>query len=142
MKMNDNGPRKEDAAEPAAEEKAEETFDPRQYPDGKPEAEYTVEDRAEHGERKARYGLRDWSLAALSPFIYLLLGYLFGWWAWAWILIPIFGIIGTPMKFWIKCVALSPFLYVMLGFFFGWWEWAWILIPVSGILSTAVYKRK
>lgn len=32
-------------------------------------------------------------LVALAPFIYLILGALFGWWAWAWVIIPIFSIL-------------------------------------------------
>ena len=33
------------------------------------------------------------SIVALSPFIYVLLGFFFGWWAWGWLIIPISAIL-------------------------------------------------
>jgi len=76
-----------------------------------------------------------WQVTALSPFIYLLLGRFFGWWAWAWVIIPVSAIVGTKISFWQKTVALSPFIYVLLGFMFGWWAWGWIIIPVAGVMA-------
>lgn len=86
-------------------------------------------------EVKPRLPFYGWQLAALSPFIYVLMGFLFGWWAWGWIIIPLAGILGSPIPFWTRIVAMSPFVYVFLGFFFGWWAWAWVIIPMAGILS-------
>ena len=121
--MNDNGVRKEQNQEQVAEHPG-----------------YTVvDDEAKAGAQK--FGIHWWVFPALSPFVFILFGFAFGWWAWGWIIIPVCGILGTPMKFWIKCVSLSPFIYMALGFFFGWWAWAWIIIPICGILSSGVYRR-
>ena len=77
----------------------------------------------------------NWKIAALSPFIFIALGFMFGWWEWAWVIIPVSGILfAAPIPWRFKLIALSPFVFVMLGFAFGWWAWAWMIIPVSGIL--------
>jgi len=73
------------------------------------------------------------TIVPLSPFIYLILGFTFGWWAWAWIIIPVISII-TEVEFPEKIIAISPFVYLFLGFVFGWWAWGWIVIPVSAIV--------
>jgi hypothetical protein len=83
-----------------------------------------------------------WTLTALSPFIYLMFGFLFGWWAWAWVIIPVSAILNTPMKSVLKLVALSPFIYILMGFFLGLWAWGWIIIPICGVLSTSSIKIK
>lgn len=81
----------------------------------------------------------DWAtrtkIVALSPFIYVGLGMLFGWWAWAWLIIPVSAIIlCSGLSRGLMFIALSPFIYVLFGFIFGWWAWGWALIPISGIL--------
>lgn len=92
--------------------------------------------------RGPRFQMANWKLAALSPFVYVLLGFTFGWWAWAWVIIPVAGVFSSPTPIWTKLVAVSPFAYVMLGFLFGWWAWGWIIIPVSGILCAKDYSGK
>ena len=72
-------------------------------------------------------------LIPLSPFIYIGLGVLFGWWAWAWVIIPMAPILFSGFS-WKKFPAIAPFVYVLMGFWFGWWAWGWIIIPVSAIL--------
>ena len=122
-------------------------YDERQYPNAVPvvEAEGEVKHEGEFATR--RYTVQKWVLPALSPFIFVLIGLsglIPGWWAWGWVIIPVSGIIGTPMPFWIKSVSLSPFIFVligMLGLFPGWWAWGWIIIPVCGILSSGVARR-
>ena len=73
---------------------------------------------------------------ALLPFIYLGLGFLFGWWIWAWVIIPVGAILMFAARDIGKYtfVALSPFVFFLLGWFFGWWAWAWVIIPVTAIL--------
>ena len=77
-------------------------------------------------------------LVALSPFIFIAMGFVFNAWAWAWMIIPISAILCSGSwgkggdKY--KIVALSPFIYIALGFAFGWWAWGWIIIPVSCIV--------
>gem|GEM_PF-3046576 len=74
---------------------------------------------------------------ALTPFIYLGLGILFGWWAWAWMIIPVSAILLMGgLKGGMLIVALSPFIYLAAGFMFGgvFWQWGWMIIPISGIL--------
>jgi len=132
---NDNGVKREAEATETAD--ANETIDPRQYPPGYE----VVSDDAEPKQWSFKYGFRDWTLAALSPFIYLALGFLFGWWMWGWIIIPVAGIACGKIKKREKWIALSPFLYLMLGFLFGWWAWGWIVIPVSAILFEGIYKK-
>lgn len=79
-------------------------------------------------------------LVAMSPFIYIALGAVFGWWAWAWVIIPMSAIIfsadmlGPGKDLGPGIVAISPFIYVLLGFWFGWWAWGWLVIPVSAIV--------
>ena len=91
----------------------------------------------EVSEEKERRGYQgNWQLAAVSPFVYFVLGMLFGWWAWAWVIIPVAGIVGAPISFFQKMTAVSPFVYVMLGMFFGWWSWAWVIIPIAGIFAS------
>ena len=133
---NDNGVKREaEAVESAAEPKDE--MDPRQYPPGY----QVVSDDDEPKPHKFKYGFRDWTLTALSPFIYLGLGFLFGWWMWGWIIIPVVAISNGKIKKREKWIALSPFVYLMLGFLFGWWAWGWIVIPVSAILFEGIYKK-
>ena len=79
-------------------------------------------------------GYQRWTLAALSPFIFIALGFMFGWWAWAWMIIPVSAILSAPTGKYEKMVGLSPFLFLALGFAFNWWAWAWMVIPVSAIL--------
>ena len=74
-------------------------------------------------------------LVALSPFIYLILGAAFGWWAWAWVIVPIAGIMTTG-DWRVMISGLTPFIYFLLGWFFGWWAWGWLIIPISGVLFT------
>jgi len=72
---------------------------------------------------------------AASPFIYLILGFAFDWWAWGWMIIPVSAIAlcaGDDIRH--KLVALSPFIYLALGAVFGWWAWGWIIIPLSAIV--------
>ena len=78
----------------------------------------------------------------LSPFIYVALGIFWGWWAWAWVIIPMSAIIfssgmfsGKKGRFGEGLVALSPFIYVLLGFLLGWWAWGWLIIPGSAIVA-------
>jgi len=74
-------------------------------------------------------------IVALSPFIYVALGFIFGWWAWGWMIIPVSAIAlcaGDDIRH--KIVALSPFIYIALGVAFGWWAWGWIIIPASAII--------
>ena len=76
-----------------------------------------------------------WKLTALSPFLFIFLCATFGWWAWAWVIIPVTAIClnaGLPPGQ--RFIALSPFIYILAGFFFGWWAWGWAIIPISGIL--------
>ena len=98
-----------------------------------------------HDEKSRKFGfsfrLDREGIVALSPFIYLALGFLFGWWAWAWIIIPVLPIIlcsglfeGDGEDFGHGIIALSPFIYVILGFAFDWWAWGWIIIPLAGII--------
>jgi len=70
----------------------------------------------------------------LAPLIYVALGFAFGWWAWAWVIIPCMPILLSNTPPGQKFVACSPFIYVLLGMFFGWWAWGWIIIPASAIL--------
>jgi len=93
------------------------------------------------GEITAKLMKYKWEITALTPFIYLFLGLLFGWWAWAWVIFPIVSIIYAPMSNGVKLVSLSPFIYVVLGFVFGAWAWGWIIIPVSGILCAGKNLR-
>ena len=143
--MNDNGTREKETEIIGEEETRAEDYDPRQYPDGykeeeSAESDYTVEDTGT-GPRKGRYGFERWTPAALSPFLYVLGGMAFGWWAWGWVIIPVCGIYAAPMDFKTRLVALSPFIYVLGGMAFGWWAWAWIIIPICGILSAGMHKR-
>jgi len=74
-------------------------------------------------------------IVALSPFVYLILGVAFGWWAWAWVIVPMTGVMIT--RNWRVIISgLTPFIYFLLGWFFGWWAWGWLIIPISGILFT------
>ena len=119
-----------------------ETIDPRQYPPG-----YTiVEDTpVTHKKRfSEKYGVREGTFIALTPFIYVALGLIFGgkFWAFGWVIIPVAAIlfkarIDNKEKF----IALTPFIYLLLGFFFGWWVWGWMIIPVSAILLKGIYRR-
>ena len=141
METNDNGVKKTEDAILTGEPAKEAEHDPRQYPPG-----YTVTDGdlKVSGRKKAKggkYGVEEWVPSALAPFIYLALGFFFGWWAWGWIVMPICGIWSARMKLWIKIVSISPFIYLLFGFFFGWWAWGWIIIPVSAILSQGMYRK-
>jgi len=74
-------------------------------------------------------------LVSMSPFIYLILGIAFGWWAWAWVIIPMAGVFNAGD--WRAIITgWSPFIYFLLGWFFGWWAWGWLIIPISGTLFT------
>jgi len=84
----------------------------------------------------------NWKVIALSPFIYIALGVAFGWWAWAWMIIPVSGIFFAPMPAWVRSISLTPFIYIALGMLFGWWTWGWIIIPVSAILFVNESKKK
>jgi len=82
-----------------------------------------------------RFRVNHEGLVALSPFIYLLLGFAFNWWAWGWMVIPVSAIVlcaGDDIRH--KLVALSPFVYIALGVAFNWWAWGWIIIPLSAIV--------
>jgi len=72
-------------------------------------------------------------LVSLSPFIYLILGILFGWWAWAWVIIPLTGILCID-EWKVVVLSATPFIYYLLGWFLGWWAWGWLIIPVAAIL--------
>ena len=74
-------------------------------------------------------------LVALSPFIYLFLGFYFGWWAWGWMIIPVSGILFSGSGgFAHRMVCLSPFIYIALGVTMGWWAWGWTVIPIMAIV--------
>ena len=92
-------------------------------------------------------------LAALAPFIYIILGitqnswmpewWTWGWWTWGWVIIPMAGIVSSgPNIGFHSITALSPFIYILLGVFFGWWLWGWLIIPVSAILFSTGGKKK
>ena len=74
-------------------------------------------------------------LASLSPFIYIILGVAFGWWAWAWVIIPMLGVLSTG-NWKVMLVGITPFIYFLLGWFFGWWAWGWLIIPMAGVIFT------
>ena len=78
--------------------------------------------------------IEHWKIIALSPFIYVMLGFAFGWWAWAWVIIPLSGIYFSPIPPNVKLISITPFIYVLLGFAFGLWAWGWVIIPVTAIL--------
>ena len=133
--MNDNGYKEESKAAPEITA-GEQPHDPRQYPPG-----YTVEDSAPV-RRKAGYGVEEWVFVALSPFLYIILGIMFGWWSWAWVIIPLTAVITYSRDIGKHTLtALSPFIYVLFGIFFGWWAWGWIIIPLSAILLEGVYRK-
>ena len=77
-------------------------------------------------------------LVSMSPFIYIRLGIAFGWWAWAWVIIPMAGVLTTG-DWRVILSSWSPFIYFLLGWFFGWWAWGWLIIPISGTLFTIRY---
>jgi hypothetical protein len=97
---------------------------------------------AGHETRSVKYKLETWAFTALAPFIYLALGFAFGWWAWGWIIIPVSAIVSSPIDNSQKIVALSPFVYILMGRFMGLWAWGWMIIPISAILSQAVKKYR
>ena len=72
-------------------------------------------------------------LMMMSPFIYILLGLVFGWWAWAWVIIPMAGCMQTG-RIRVILVSWSPFIYFLLGWHFGLWAWGWMVIPLAGAL--------
>jgi hypothetical protein len=43
-------------------------------------------------------GYQRWTFTALSPFIFLALGFAFNWWAWAWMVIPVSAILYAGSK--------------------------------------------
>ena len=81
-------------------------------------------------------------ITPLSPFIYILLGFLIpGWQVWAvgWIIIPMMPIIETAIssKSLTVLVGITPFIYVGLGIILMDWRfWAlgWMIIPIAGIV--------
>ena len=81
-------------------------------------------------------------LVALSPFIYVALGFLIGgwFWAWGWVIIPMSGITVNALgnKNWTSLIGLTPFIYVLLGILIGgwFWAWGWVIIPIAGIIFT------
>ena len=76
-----------------------------------------------------------WKITALTPFVFVIGGFLFNWWHWAWAIIPVTAILSTPgISRGHRIIALTPFIFVLSGFFFGFWAWGWIIIPVAGIL--------
>jgi len=92
--------------------------------------------------RKKRFRMQSEGLVALTPFIYLVLGFAFGWWAWGWIIIPVSAILfswddwdGESIGH--KITAISPFAYLLLGVMFDWWAWGWIIIPASAIIFSS-----
>ena len=92
--------------------------------------------------KKWRFRVECEGLVALTPFIYLILGFAFGWWAWGWIIIPVSAILlswddwdGESIGH--KVTAISPFAYLFLGVMFGWWAWGWIIIPASAIIFSS-----
>ena len=92
---------------------------------------------------KKSFSFNGGPLVAISPFIYLFLGFTFGWWAWGWMIIPISAILFNDgfNYFGHRLIAISPFVYLFMGSFFGWWAWGWIIIPVTAILySTPIIK--
>ena len=104
-----------------------------------------AEHRKKRGKRR-RTGVRaKWNfphmLTALSPFIYIMMGFiLLDWrfWAIGWIIIPVSGIIAEAIsrrKLHIL-TGLAPFVYVGLGILIGglFWAWGWIIIPMAGII--------
>jgi len=100
--------------------------------------DWDEEDWDENEDSEQSGGFFNWKLTALSPFIFLLLGFAFDWWSWAWVIIPVTGILSSGMGKGLTLVALTPFIYVTVGIIFGgwmsWWAWGWVIIPVSGIL--------
>ena len=91
--------------------------------------------RHERGSSRWKFRINHEGIVALSPFIYLFLGFAFGWWAWGWMVIPVSAIVfcaGDKSNH--KIVALSPFIYLALGFSLGWWAWGWIVIPLSALI--------
>ena len=77
---------------------------------------------------------------------YLLLGFVFGLWAEAWLIfmaIPVYAIVTeVPKKE--QLVSLSPFIataiFFILGFGFGWWAYCWmafLIIPIIAIVKNA-----
>ena len=78
----------------------------------------------------------------LSPFIYILLGFMIpGWHVWAvgWIIIPMTPIIETAIssKSMTVLVGLIPFIYVGLGILlmdWRFWAFGWVIIPIAGIV--------
>lgn len=111
-----------------------ETFQSQTFEEG-----YEMEDEDCHN-CSWHFRLNKDGIVALSPFVYLLMGFAFGWWAWGWIVIPVSAIIfssglfSKSGRFGDGIVALSPFVYLLMGFVFGWWAWGWIIIPVSAVL--------
>ena len=92
--------------------------------------------------KKRRFRMQSEGLVALTPFIYLALGFAFGWWAWGWIIIPVSAILfswddwdGESIGH--KITAISPFAYLLLGVMFDWWAWGWIIIPASAIIFSS-----
>jgi hypothetical protein len=96
-------------------------------------------------------------LTPLAPFIYVLIGIfqslwrpmfpftleIWNWWAWGWMIIPVFGILSSGIG-WNTITALSPFIYVTVGILYGgmWWLWGWMIIPISGILFSSGSRKK
>jgi len=92
--------------------------------------------------KKRRFRVQCEGLVALTPFIYLLLGFAFGWWAWGWIIIPVSAILLSwddwdSESIGHKITAISPFVYLVMGALFGWWAWGWIVIPASAIIFSS-----
>ena len=92
--------------------------------------------------KKRRFRLQSEGLVALTPFIYLVLGFTLGWWAWGWMIIPVSAILFSWDR-WDgetigqKITAISPFVYLALGALFGWWAWGWIVIPASAVIFSS-----
>jgi len=96
----------------------------------------------ERPKKKWRFRIQCEGLVALTPFIYLILGFAFGWWAWGWIIIPVSAILLSwddrdAESIGHRIVALSPFAYLVLGFTLGWWAWGWIIIPASAVIFSS-----
>lgn len=105
-----------------------------------------IEFRWERWRQKDRIkAVVNFSIVLFSVTIFLLLGLLFGAWAWAWqvfLLIPVFSILLWSKTF--RLTPLMPFLAVILffslGYFLGLFYLSWLaflLIPMVAILENA-----
>ena len=89
-------------------------------------------------------------LTPLSPFIYIMLGFMIpGWQIWAvgWIIIPMIPIIETAIssKSLTVLVGITPFIYVGLGIIlmdWRFWAFGWVIIPIAGIVLSGPWTSK